>query len=258
MRLSRPFKSAVAATALLGVALAAQAGPILWLSTGSNQLATVDVATGTTSVIGVTSTFMSDIAFSPTGDLYGIDFNNLYKINKTTAATTLVGSLGTFSGTANALVFDSSGTLYMAGDHLYTLSVATGAATNVGAIGYQSAGDLAFIGGDLFMAASNNHLVKVDTGTGAGSDIGNINVASVFGLASADNVTLYGMAGQDVFTINTSTALAGTPVTFTPALGSAAGSAFYTEAGAPVSEPASLGLVGLALLGAFAARRRRT
>lgn len=250
------IKSALVTAALLG-ATAAYAGPVLWLSTTSNQLAMVDVATGATSVVGTTSTFMTDIAFSPTGDLYGISFSDLYKINKLTAATTLIGSLGAVSGTANALVFDAAGTLYMAGNHLYTVNTGTGAATNVGNIGFQSAGDLAFVGGNLYMAADNNHLVGVNTGTGAGSDIGNLGVGGVFGLASADNMTLYGMAGQTVFTISTVNAATGPLVTFTPAIGSAAGSAFLTEAGAVLPEPASLGLVGAALLAALAARRRR-
>ena len=52
------------------------------------------MATGNTTVIGLTSTFMTDIAFSPTGALYGISFSLLYSIDKTNANTTLIGNLG--------------------------------------------------------------------------------------------------------------------------------------------------------------------
>jgi hypothetical protein len=249
-------KSALTAITLLASALTAHAAPVLWLSTGSNQLATVDVATGATSVVGNTGVFLTDIAFDPTGNLYGISFDSLYSVSKTNGSTTLIGSLGSFSGVANALVFGGDGTLYMAGTSLYRVSTATGASTLVGNIGIQSAGDLAFVAGNLYMAANNNHLVQVNTGTGAGSDIGTIGVANVFGLASPDNVTLYGMADQTAFTVDTATGAAGTPVTFNPTLGFAAGSAFLSEAGASVPEPGTMALVGVALLAAGALRRR--
>ena len=248
MALACFIKSAVTAAIVCCSALAAQAAPILWLSTSNNQLATVDVATGASNVIGNTGVFLTDIAFNPTGSLYGISFTDLYSVNKNTGQTTLIGNLGSVNGTANALVFGSDGTLYMAGSTLYTVNTITGASTSVGGIGFQSAGDLAFVGSDLFMAADNDHLVKVDTLTGTGTDIGAIGVQSVFGLASPDNATLYGMAGQAVFTINTSNGAAGSPVTFAPLLGGfAAGSAFVTEAGASVPEPGTLALLGVSM-----------
>lgn len=259
MSLLLKSKAIIGASVLLGAALTAHASPILWLSTGGpNQLATVDVATGGTTLIGNTNVFLTDIAFDPSGNLYGIDFNSLYSVSQSTAQATLIGSLGAHSGTANALVFGADGTLYMAGSTLYKVNTGTGASTALGSgIGFQSAGDLAFVGGQLFMAASNNHLVKIDTTTGTGGDIGNIGVAGVFGLATPDNTTLYGMAGQTVFTINTLNAAAGPTVTFNPSLGFAAGSAFRTESGGPsVPEPGSVVLFGAAAIAAGVARRR--
>lgn len=259
MNRSNLLKRAGASCALVFAALASHAAPILWVSTGGAQLATVDVSTGATSVIGGTGTALTDIAFSPTGDLYGISFSSLYKVNQGTGASTLIGGLGSFSGTANALVFGADGTLYMAGNTLYTVNTSTGAAAAIGSgIGYQSGGDLAFVGGNLFMASSGNQLIKVNTTTGGGSLVGNLGVAGMFGLATPDNVVLYGVAGQNVYTVNTGTGAAAFQSTFSPFLsGGAFGLAFRTESGGgKVPEPSTFALVGLALLGVAAARRR--
>lgn len=245
----------------LGVAvIAANGAPTLWVSTGGAGLATVDVATGATSLKGSTGIALTDIAFSPSGDLYGISFSSLYKVNSNTGATTLVGSLGSVSGTANALVFGSDGTLYMAGSSLYSVNTSTGAASAIGAIGFQSGGDLAFIGGDLYMASSGNQLVEVDVTTGDGTLIGNLGVGSMFGLATPNNVNLYGVAGQSVYLVNTTTGAATFQSTFDPTLsGGAFGLAFLTESGGGgnVPEPGTFALAGLALLGAAVGRQRR-
>lgn len=107
--------AAVAAT-LCNSALAA---PVLWVGDSDGTLGTVAVASGTASVIGQMSQTMTDIASDPSGNLYGITYNSLYQINKTTAATTLVGS---FAPSLNSLVFGADGTLYAAGSSLYTLN----------------------------------------------------------------------------------------------------------------------------------------
>lgn len=262
MNNSNFLKRAGASCALVFAAMASHAGPILWVNTfaTNSQLVTVDVATGASTVIGSAGTQLTDIAFSTTGDLYGISFANLFKISQSTGAATLIGGLGTVSGFSNALVFGADGTLYMAGDRLYSINTSTGASTAIGSgIGYQSGGDLAFIGGNLFMATQGNELVNVNITTGVGSLVGTLGVAGMFGLASPDNVTLYGVAGQSVYSVNAGTGAATFQSSFNPTVaGVAGGLAFRTEAGAGsnVPEPATLALVGLALLGMAAGRRR--
>lgn len=259
MSISNWIKRASAMCALVCATVAAHAAPTLWVSTGGGGLATVDVATGATSFIGGTSVVLTDIAFSPTGDLYGISFSGLYKVNSSTGATTFVGNLGAVSGTANALVFGADGTLYMAGSSLYSVNTLTGAASSIGAIGFQSGGDLAFIGSNLYMASSGNQLIHVNASTGAGTLVGNLGVANMFGLATPDNVNLYGVAGQSVYLVNAGTGAATLQSTFSPSLtGGAFGLAFHTESGGGnVPEPGTLALAGLALFGVIAARKRR-
>ena len=259
MNLSKWLKRTCVACTLFSAAIAAHAAPTLWVSTGSAGLATVDVATGITSFIGGTGTALTDIAFSPSGDLYGISFSDLYKVSSSTGATTLVGSLGSVSGTANALVFGSDGTLYMAGSSLYTVNPLTGAASAIGSIGYQSGGDLAFVGGNLYMGSIGNQLIDVNTTTGAGALIGSLGVANMYGLATPDNLSLYGVADQNVYLVNTTTGAATFQSTFAPPLsGGAFGLSFLTEAGGgnSVPEPGTLALMGLALFGVVVGRRR--
>jgi hypothetical protein len=257
--LQRWLERGGAACVLLCAALGSHATPILTVSTGGAQLATVDVATGATTIIGNTGVVLTDIAFSPTGDLFGISFTSLYRVNPTTAATTLVGGLGAVSGTANALVFGSDGTLYMAGSTLYTVNTLTGGSTAIGSgIGFQSGGDLAFVGGNLYLASNGSQLIQVNVGTGVGTLIGNLGVANMFGLATPDNATLYGVAGQNVYLVNTGTGAATFQSTFNPTLsGGAFGLSFRTESGGTVPEPGALVLVCVGLLGLVASGHRR-
>ena len=253
------------AAAALAACTGALAAPILWISDGGGRLGTVDVATGTSSLVGNMGRAMFDIAFDSVGNLWGIDGGNqLFSINSSTAAATLVGATGT--GFINSLVFGPGGTLYAAGTNLYSLNTSTGVGTQIGAAGngYSSSGDLAFVGGNLYLASdttANDSLWDIDEITGQGVNIGAIGANAVFGLATPDNITLYGLSGTTVLTINTGTG-AGTAVVASYSGGGmtgAFGTAFFTEAGAPIPEPSALSLVALALLGlGWASKRQKS
>jgi hypothetical protein len=134
----------------LGAAGPAQANPIIWIDDVNGVLGKVDVATNAVTVVGNTGQILTDIAFSPAQNLFGITFSALYSINQATAAATLIGNLGVSD--VNGLVFGENGTLYgsaLSGG-FYNINPATGAATLIGNTGFSSAGDLAFIGNTLF------------------------------------------------------------------------------------------------------------
>jgi len=87
------------------------------------------------------------LAFSPTDVLYAMGQqpqNNLYTVNQTTGALTLVGATG-FSNASSLSGLDFiGGTLYgVISDSLYTLNPLTGAATLVGPTGFSSISGLA-------------------------------------------------------------------------------------------------------------------
>jgi len=233
------------------------ADQILTIDDASGLLGTVDAQTGATHLIGNMGVVMTDIAYSPTGVLYGLSFTDLYTINPQTAAVTLIGPHGIPA--ANALVFDTGGTLYAAGvsTFLYTINPATGASIQIGDDGFSSAGDLAFNGGNLFLSSSTNELVKINLAGGvSGTAVGSLGFPSVFGLATGSDGVLYGVSGTRIFSVNTTTG-AGTLLTnyFGQDLGVANGSSFITEAGAgaPSSapEPAPVSLIAATLLWVF-------
>ena len=212
----------------------------------------VDPDRGIATLISRTATWW-DIAFSPSGQLFGSAGTSLYRIDPATGAATLVGGMREF---VNGMTFGGD-TLYASGDfRLYTLDTATGRPTIVGSTGFRSSGDLEFFGGALYMTASDDaggsdHLIRVNPRTGRGTLVGPLGFAHVMGLAS-ENGILWGYTSEgDLLAIDVTSGSA----TRRGSLNIMAWGA-STEPAEPVPEPATLFLLGAGLIvaGRFASR----
>lgn len=257
----RAFRSVAV---LLGLAIfsssSAVALPIMYVLDGSGRLGTVDAGSGDVELIGDLGRVLTDIAFDPFGNLFGLSSSNLYLINADTAATSYIGAHG-IEG-ANALVFSETGELYAAGrssTNLYQVDTATGLGSSLGDMGFSSAGDLAFNGDGFFLAAKSNRLVSVDLDNLANSfTVGSFGISSVFGLATGEDGVLYSVAHTQICQTSTLTGQTSNCVDYTDGgLDTAFGEAFYTESGAEdpiapaalVPVPGSLLLMSLGLIG---------
>ncbi len=213
----------------------------MYVHDSAGNLGTVETDTGAVNLIGNMGSVMTDIAFDPSGNLYGVTFSGLYSIDATTGASSFIGNHGV-SG-ANALVFGTGGTLYTAGfstTNLYSLDVGSGASTLLGNMGFSSAGDLAFVGSDFFLSAGNGSLVSVDLGNPTNSSsIGSFGVSNVFGIATDELSQLFAVGGTTIYNVDPLTGAASGGVSFAgQGLGQAFGQSFFAESGAdPDDDP---------------------
>ena len=132
----------------------------------AGKLWSFDITVPSSTYIGGFQPSMDGMDFDGSDVLYGLkqgethsgtDTYELYTINQTTAATTLVGDTGVtvIDGVAG-LTFAPDGTLYAAmNGSLYTLNPLTGAATLVGAIGFSDISGLTTL--DLDVATETSY-----------------------------------------------------------------------------------------------------
>ena len=216
-------------------------GPLYVVDNGG-RLGTIDLTTQAVMVIGTTGIGPTDLAFSSNGTLYATNFTSLYQVNRTTAAATLVGNYGAGINGINALIGGPNGNLYAAASNSTTLySVATSpfAVTALtGTTGGNSAGDLAFGGTStsLYETQTSGNLYRIAVSGSAITStlVGNTGRTDVYGLATGDDGVTYALAGTEVYSVNTTTAVLRFPCSIT------AGTALRPRSGAHSSRKAAL------------------
>jgi len=167
-------------------------------STGNDSLYTLDLPTGTATLVGAygdPAIVMHGLEYVPTtGTLYGASSHNggLYVINQSTGAATLVGTSGLTSFT-NLGWHAASGVMYATNsgtDSLYTMDLATGAATLVGPLGGPTnPNGLAFhpgLGALFLVDNTTDTLYAINVSTGAATPIGSTGTGNLLGLAYID------------------------------------------------------------------------
>jgi DNA-binding beta-propeller fold protein YncE len=189
----------VSANASTCAELTIGAGNTVYLSsTGNDSLFTVDLATGTATLVGPygdSAIVMHGLEYVPATDtLYGVSSHNngLYEINKTTGAATLIGTSG-LSSFSNLGWNSISGVMYLTNsgaDSFYTIDLATGATTLIGPlVNSTNPNGVAFDPdtGTLYMVDnSTDTFYSIDMATGVATAIGSTGTGNLLGLAWID------------------------------------------------------------------------
>ena len=229
-----------AAVVTLGISGTAQAS-LDFLSTSGGEVGTIDTSTGNFLPLFQGEPSFLDIALSTNNNLFGVTYNQLYKINQSTNSVSLIGNFFPF---INALGFSNNDVLYGAGGSgFYTINTSTGAVSLVANIpGFNSSGDVVFDSIDnRFWATSSgltNDILFSIALDGTATQIGSIGFNNVQGL-SFDNGTLLGYtASNQQIVIDPATGTGTFNKNVTGTAGSIYGAASSpSTAPEPVSEP---------------------
>ena len=159
---------------------------------GQDGLYRLDVQTGAGTLVAATGLSPTTVlALAPDSTLYGVNRanDNLYTINPTTAAPTLIGPLGV-SASGGQLTATGDGSLWFvrgSPSNLYQVNPSTGQATLVGSIGQGTVTGIAgTCSGHLFgIGPGAANLLLINPATGAGTVVGPTGLASDASLSLA-------------------------------------------------------------------------
>jgi Ca2+-binding RTX toxin-like protein len=185
----------------------------LWANDGANRLFRIEVIdnVATRTQVGTTAQTMGDIAMDASGRLFGISGSSLYRIDTTTAGTTLVGTVGG-GASGIALSFGPDGLLYTsAGASIIRFNAdvpgtTTTVWTNPG--GGNAAGDFLTVGDRMFVSwvtpGGTTQLLRLSLDASnnvtAAETLGTLPAES-YGLALGPNGEIYAASGTNLFQV---------------------------------------------------------
>lgn len=190
-------------------------GEIYGCALESTALYKVSPINGSLTLVGNSSVSFYVLGSTMT-TLYAIDINgNLYSVNPSTAAVTLIGATGQGGEGHGVSLSTNADSLYMTVDtKLYSVNTVTGSATALGATGVNDIGSLIYLNGLLYAGVTQptSQVYTLNTSTGAGTPVstpsGNPAPSKLWGLVPASPVvsdlnlitTRAAMCGNDLFT----------------------------------------------------------
>lgn len=175
---------------MTGIAFHPTTGVLYAVENNTGTLLTMNPATAATTTIGSTSAQIPDIAFSPSGVLYGWfepGIDDLITIDLTTGAVTIVGDSSL--GTANVgIAVSAGGTIYMHSvGTLYTIDGTTGAVVSSITLDRGLSNVLAFDSAGVLYGGlrngSNFELYTVDFTTGTTTLVGSVGLSNISAIA---------------------------------------------------------------------------
>jgi hypothetical protein len=248
------FTATIGASLILTASSPLHAVPFYTQVFESNaELFLVDADSGASSFIGFTGVNnMTDLAISAAGQLYGINLTELYSINASTAASTLIGPLVATTGMVG-LDVAADGQLYglEAGGRFFRIDTATGAAAPLFTTPFHYVGDVTHFSGNVFYATAfsssglETNLIEINAGSGTAVNRGQIAADIIPGLDFDLNGRLVALAASGKIYEIPAFATSGTGVLLST---SSVGMAGATTV--PIPEPSTLALLLCAVVGA--------
>ncbi len=133
----------------------------------------------------------TDIAVTPSGELYAIDFYNFYKVDVAMSWVLFVSEIDSFGYGFNSLVALDDETLLAirTNGQLYKIEAATGDTSLVGNLNHWPNGDITYYKGFYFFAGEMNQLIRFQYN----QEFNLIENLSVVGTMNTPNSSVYGV-----------------------------------------------------------------